>query len=477
MDDFYRLLFEELPCYVSVQDKDLRIIATNKMFKRDFGTEAGTHCYQLYKGRRDRCSVCPVEKTFQDGRTHSNEEIVRRKDGEDVNVIVYTSPIRRPDGTIEAVLEISADITAVKQLQQKYQALFEEAPCYISVQDRDLNLLEVNRRFRRDFGDQTGGRCFEVYKHRTEPCIPCPVAETFHDGAVHHSEEVVTSKQSERFNVLCHTAPILDSSGKIDSVMEMSTNITELRQLQSQLTSVGLIVSSVSHGIKGLLSGLDGGIYLMETGFEKDAMDRIKKGWDMVQRNVERIRSMVLNILYYAKEREVFWQPIDIEELVETIEEVLAPRTKVLDVEFSVEAGPGTFEADRNSIQALLVNLVENSIDACRVDKYKTDHRVTMSAKIEGDQVVFDIGDNGIGMDQETKEKAFSLFFSSKGAEGTGLGLFIASRIVKSHGGNIALESSPGRGTRFIVTLPKVKPDDLPDDTVIKPTDTIMGPF
>ena len=277
--------------------------------------------------------------------------------------------------------------------------------------------------------------------------------------------------------MLCRTAPILNSSGGIDSVMEMSTNISELRQLQSQLTSVGLIVSSVSHGIKGLLSGLDGGIYLMETGFEKDAMDRIKKGWDMVLRNVERIRSMVLNILYYAKEREVFWQDVDIEEMVETIEEVLAPRAKALNVNFSVEAVEGSLEADRNSIQSLLVNLVENSIDACRVDKEKTDHQVIMSTRLEGDKVIFDISDNGIGMDQETKEKAFSLFFSSKGAEGTGLGLFIASRIVQSHGGNITIESSPGQGTRFIVTLPKVKPDDLPDDTVIRPTDTIMGPF
>jgi nitrogen-specific signal transduction histidine kinase len=418
-----------------------------------------------------------VEKTFQDGKTHTNEEIVRRKDGGKVNVIVYTSPIHGPDGKIEAVVEISADITGIKRLQQKYKTLFEEAPCYISVQDRDLNLLEVNRRFRQEFGDQGIGRCYEVYKHRTEPCIPCPVAETFQDGAVHQSEEVVTSKKGGRVNVLCRTAPILNSTGDIDSVMEMSTNISELRQLQSQLTSVGLIVSSVSHGIKGLLSGLDGGIYLMETGFEKDAMDRIKKGWDMVLRNVERIRSMVLNILYYAKEREVYWQEVDIGEMAETIEEVLVPRAKALNVNFTVEAGEGTLEADQNSIQSLLVNLVENSIDACRVDKDKKDHQVTMLARIEGDQAVFDITDNGIGMDQETREKAFSLFFSSKGAEGTGLGLFIASRIVKSHGGDIVIESSPGQGTRFIVSLPKVKPPDLPEDTVIRPTDTIMGPF
>ena len=59
------------------------------------------------------------------------------------------------------------------------------------------------------------------------------------------------------------------------------------------------------------------------------------------------------------------------------------------------------------------------------------------------------------GMDQETKEKAFSLFFSSKGAEGTGLGLFIAHKITKSHGGTIDIQSDLGKGTRFIVKLPR----------------------
>jgi signal transduction histidine kinase len=58
-------------------------------------------------------------------------------------------------------------------------------------------------------------------------------------------------------------------------------------------------------------------------------------------------------------------------------------------------------------------------------------------------------------MDQETKEKAFSLFFSSKGAEGTGLGLFIANNIAQKHGGSIKLESELGKGTCFVVKIPR----------------------
>ncbi len=67
-------------------------------------------------------------------------------------------------------------------------------------------------------------------------------------------------------------------------------------------------------------------------------------------------------------------------------------------------------------------------------------------------------------MDQETREKAFSLFFSSKGMEGTGLGLFISNRIARAHGGAIDLESRPGQGTRFAVELPRKRPPPAPAD-------------
>ena len=66
---------------------------------------------------------------------------------------------------------------------------------------------------------------------------------------------------------------------------------------------------------------------------------------------------------------------------------------------------------------------------------------------------MFNISDNGIGMDQETREKAFSLFFSSKGAGGTGLGLFIANKIAEAHGGSIKIESEEGKGSEFSVML------------------------
>ena len=465
MDDLCRKVFNEMPCYVTVQDRDLRLVSANRMFQDHFGNEAvGRHCYEVYKRRDEKCPDCPVELTFTDGERHRSEQLVQRKDGEDVCVLVYTTPLYGTDGKINFAVEMSADITSVKRMEQKYRALFEEVPCYISVQDRDLQLTDYNRMFQEEFGEGRGEKCYEVYKHRTEPCLVCPVAQTFHDGAKHTSEEVVTTRSGEQQNMLCHTAPIRDPAGHIVEVMEMSTNITELRQVQDRLTNLGLLVGSISHGIKGLLNGLDGGIYLMETGFKKDNMDRVKKGWEMMQRNVDRIRSMVLDVLYYAKDREVYYEPIQVSEVMESVASVQRSRADQFNVELNVDATSDvTFEGDKHAVHSMLVNLVENALDACRTDK-KPEHEVSISGRVEGDEVVFKVDDNGIGMDQETREKVFSLFFSSKGAEGTGLGMFIASKIVKAHHGNIDIESTPGQGTNFMVRLPLSAPVEASTD-------------
>ena len=77
----------------------------------------------------------------------------------------------------------------------------------------------------------------------------------------------------------------------------------------------------------------------------------------------------------------------------------------------------------------------------------------------DSENIVFEISDNGIGMDKQTRENIFTLFFSSKGHAGTGLGLYISNRIIQQHGGYIHVDSNPGKGSRFKVMLPKELPE------------------
>lgn len=463
MTERCREYFEEMPCYVSVHDRDLHVVAANRRFREDFGERVGEFCYQAYKGRREACPECPVQQTFREGRGQISEQTLVLKSGEQVPVRVWTTPILDANGQVGAVMEMHTDLRPFKALearlertQARYAQLFEEVPCFISVQGRDRIIQHANRRFRETFGDAVGKHCWRVYKHRDEPCLVCTPQPTFDTGAPTEHEEVVVSLSGRPMHVRCTSAPVRNSSGEVEAIIEMSTDITPLRELQSQLTSIGLLVGSISHGIKGLLTGLDGGMYLVNSGFEKDRPDRVRQGWAMVQRNVERIRSMVLDILYYAKDRELEVAPIEVEKLAGEVVESMQKRAGDLDVALSleIEPGAGVLPGDAKAVRAMLVNILENSLDACHADTAKTVHRVEFRVRRSPPWLLFEIEDNGIGMDRETREKLFSLFFSSKGVSGTGLGLFISNKIADKHGGAIEVDSQPGRGSRFAVRLP-----------------------
>jgi PAS domain S-box-containing protein len=467
MDEIYKKYFDSVPSYLTIQDRDFHLLDANQKFKNDFGEIEGRYCYQAYKNRSEKCEVCPVERTFRDGQPHSSEEKIKTQNGNDIWVIVNTSPILDDDGNIVSVMEMSTDITEAKNLQnqlrvsqKKYHLLFEEVPCFISIQDKELKIVDANRMHREAFGTSYGGMCYKVYKHRNTKCEPCIIQQAFEDGQIHTQEEVVTSQNNKRMNVMVYAAPIKDGNGNVDHVIEMSTDITEIRQLQDKLTSVGLLISSISHGIKGLLNGLDGGIYLVNTGLKKDDRNRIDQGWEIASRNIRRIRSLVMDILYYAKDREPQWEEIPIKELMEEVCENFGDRAKRNNIDYICEIDPNVeqLEADRNALRSLIINLLDNSLDACRIDTKKKIHTVTLKVDHNPDQIVFNVSDNGIGMDRETREKAFSMFFSSKGAGGTGLGLFIANKIAEAHGGTIKIDSEEGKGSKFIVTLLKQRP-------------------
>jgi PAS domain S-box-containing protein len=461
--------FNEMPCFVAIHNQQLKIVATNQRLSLRLGDLRGQSSHLVYADLKDP-DQSPAAQTFKSGQGQRKRAVIRYKDEQEVPVIVHTAPIRSKNGDVELVVEIIADISEVKKLQdelrntqQRFEQLFDMVPCYISVQNRDFKLTAANRLFKQDFGDETGSHCYAVYKHRNTPCPNCPVDKTFKDGKSHQAEMVVTAKSGEQANVLIWTAPIRDADGAITQVMEVSTNITQVRKLQDHLSSLGLKISSISHGIKGLLSGLDGGIYMMDTGFAKNNKQRVDEGWDIIKTIVGRIRKLVLDILYFAKERDLRLDHVDILNFAEDVVTTVQPKMRKHGIDFKRVFDPelGKLEVDAGVLGSGLINILENAIDACMDDATKDVHSIRFEIRQEKDHIIFVVADDGIGMDQETRENLFTLFFSSKGSKGTGLGLFITNRIIEQHGGSIKVESEPDKGACFTIALPKEMPADI----------------
>ncbi len=456
--------FNELPCFISIHNRYLEIVAVNQLYRDRLGDLVGKNSWEAYAGRSGSGNACPVWMTIQQGKGMRSRETLLDVDGREVPVIVHTAPILSRDGQVELVIEMSVDVTEVSRLQEELRAarerfhrLFDAVPCYIAVVDREHNLVEANRRFRQDFGDGRNQRCFEAFKHREDPCQECPIVSTFGDGQSHQWETVVTTKDGEQRIVLIQTAPIRDEHGEIEQVMEISTDITQIRKLQDHLASLGLMLGSMSHGVKGLLTSLDGGVYKVEAGFKRDDPQRLRDGWAIVRDKIGRIRKMVLDILYYAKSREAELQTVALDAFGRDMAAIIEPKATLKNVGFVLDVGPdaGEMDMDETAMSAALVNFLENAVDACSEDDTKPSHAITLRIRGDQDAVRFEIEDDGVGMDQETREKMFTLFFSSKGSRGTGLGLFISNQVIERHGGNIDVRSEPGRGTTIIITAPR----------------------
>ncbi|MDY6974423.1 MAG: PAS domain-containing sensor histidine kinase, partial [Thermodesulfobacteriota bacterium] len=131
----YRNLFEQVPCLITVHDRNYRLLKYNREFAENFDPKPGAYCFTAYKGREDKCPNCPIEKTFKDGMSHRSEETGINKDGTITHWITRTAPIKDSEGEIVAAMEMNLDITLSKQLEKKletsekkYYAIFNNIP-------------------------------------------------------------------------------------------------------------------------------------------------------------------------------------------------------------------------------------------------------------------------------------------------------------------------------------------------------------
>ena len=143
---------------------------------------------------------------------------------------------------------------------------------------------------------------------------------------------------------------------------------------------------------------------------------------------------------------------LDGDEAVALFSEAARERGVTIDAQF--QEGIPEANLDAEGIQRCLANLVSNAIDACLVSDAGGD-RVIVRTRDRDGSLEYEVEDNGCGMDYEIKRKVFTSFFTTKGTEGTGLGLLVTKKIVQEHGGFVDIESKPGSGSTFRITLPR----------------------
>jgi signal transduction histidine kinase len=242
----------------------------------------------------------------------------------------------------------------------------------------------------------------------------------------------------------------------VEYTQKLEMLVLEKSKLTSHLSSLGLMIGTVSHNIKGLLTNLDGGLYIARSGMKKNNMTDIAEGLDLLAQTADKIKQMIMDILMYSKDRQMNKQQVPLDRFLDDIGKTMALKLAGHPITFQVvsDQAPRTLTLDPAAMMSALVNILDNAVDACLEDKETSEHQITLVVEKRRDQLVIEIKDDGCGMDVETKEKIFDLFFSSKQVKGTGFGLFIARNIIAQHQGTITVDSIKRRGTTFTIFLP-----------------------
>jgi len=457
--------FFELPFFVAIHDGNCNVVTVNEAYLKRFGRRNGCQSCSVYERCGSADWISPVREAVEKQASVHREEIMLAEDGARVPVLSHVSPVVGSGGGIELLLEVAVDISEMRRLQdelsrtqRKFEHFFDTVPCSITLQDRSLRVVEANATFRRDFGSPDGRTCHDLYKRCDRPCETCPVLSTFEDGAPHQFETVVTTVAGRRRNILVWTAPLASAGGEVEQVLEVATDITQIRELQDHLSSLGIMLGSMSHGVKGLLMAIDGGAYRVDKGIETGDLERIAAGWKTVRHRLGHMRKTVMDILYYSKSREPELAPHSLAAVAGHLAETVAVKAGQSGIAFHSDylGVNGHVNIDEIAFFSAMTNILENALDACWLDTGKKGHRIDFSAAAQEGRAVFTVRDNGMGMDPETMDRMFTLFFSSKGALGTGIGMFVTHQIISGHGGTIEVDSAVGEGTTFRVSLPLV---------------------
>lgn len=481
----YQTLFEEVPCNLFIIGKDYKIVQANKRAKDMFGNIEGKFCFSALKSRDSRCIDCTLHRTFEDGMIHSGHSTVKDRFGKEVQLHVTTVPYNVENGKFDYILEMAVDITQILALKDELkmsnklmESIISASLDGIIVTDKKGSATIVNKAAS-DILDIRNP--LNLRDKDLKEMFPQSFLEEIEvqSGPVYLLETLVKTLADKQLpvrlvgmNLNVEEKPV----GKAFWVQDLQEikNLEEEKLETERMAAVGQTVAGLAHGIKNVLTGVEGGIYLLNLGLKKGVSDQITTGMEMLNRNIERVSVFVKEFLNFSRGQEINATYTDPNEIARDVENMYSIKAKLLNINIKGEYQPRMtpIPLDSAKIHEALSNLVGNAIDACQISDHNGQGIIIIRTVEKNDMVIIEVSDNGAGMDYEVKKKVFTNFFTTKGLGGTGLGLLVTKKNIQQHGGIIEVDSELTMGSTFRIILPKSR---LPRIQAVLPSKSIFS--
>jgi signal transduction histidine kinase len=226
---------------------------------------------------------------------------------------------------------------------------------------------------------------------------------------------------------------------------------------QERLASLGVLAAGVAHEVRNPLTAIKFRLFSLKSSLPPE----LTQAEDLVviQSEISRLERIVKEFLLFARPSEPQFTSVYAARLLQDVRNLLQPELQKRGIEFRLEPTPDTVQlrADRQQIQQVLINLIQNASEAIGHDgsiTLRVREGASSRSNLREPMVIIEVSDTGPGLTPETEKRLFDPFFSTKEG-GTGLGLPIAARIVEKHGGYLQYLTQQNRGTTFSVVLPK----------------------
>jgi PAS domain S-box-containing protein len=370
----------------------------------------------------------------------------------------------RPAGRV-VLLHETTDRRRMEQTlrasEEKYRRLVDSIDQVIFSVDREGRFTYVSPAVERMSGWRVSdivGHPLDEFVHPEDlALVRLNIAGRYRGAREPHEFRVVNSDGSP-LHVRTYSYPLSegDEPAGLSGIM---TDITGQKQLQEQLhqsrklEAIGRLAGGIAHDFSNLLTAITGFSEMLLLDGRVDAESR---AWVAeIRKSIDRGSSLVRQLLSFSRKQVVRPRTFDLNELIRGIERMLGRLVGehlVLQTRLADALPP--LQADAGQLELAIVNLAVNARDAMPGGGTLTLETSAVPSR-DGPRIRLAISDTGVGMDEHVRSHLFEPFFTTKEpGKGTGLGLSTVYGIVKQCGGSIAVESAPGRGTRFVIDLP-----------------------
>jgi PAS domain S-box-containing protein len=409
-----------------------------------------------HKAHRADFFARPEPRRMGEGR----ELFGLRKGGDEFPVEIGLNPIHTAAGL--RVLASVVDITERKRAEEQFRVAVEAAPHGMLMVDERGTILLVNAQIERQFGYSRE----ELLGTSVEILVPesLRAAHRAHREEFYHKPEprqmgagrelFGVRKNGQLIPVEIGLSPIRTASGirVLASVVDISDRKRVEEQLRRTelLAELGTLASGMAHEIGTPMNVILG---RAEFAMRRIDDDRAKQSLETIVTQVERITKIMNQFLTFARRRPAVRRLVALKDVIDDSLEMLHERLAHHGVNVVAELPEHMplVRADPDQISQVLLNLFINALHAM-----SEGGTLKVTVKPEPDAVVLMIADTGHGIPRENLGKIFTPFFTTKEVgKGTGLGLTVVHGIIQEHGGSIAVESEPGKGTTFTIRLPR----------------------